>query len=213
MASLIRTNIHGWPYGYARQFAYVEDHPKVAKTRHIRRVDNLFAKCVAPSPTPSSAFPAASPPSPGFTTPTPVTIAGWRSADTRACLRSRVLGAVAVHAARQDATVHGQPRLERRGDRAQHHVEYAFRTTKYSYSVAYAIPLDSLRGHDLWLVWRDKEFQGFLARGRGCGWWLCGVPLDGMRSESLGSCERWAGSGPLRLDARRAGPARRPLLG
>ena len=41
------------------------------------------------------------------------------------------------------------------------------------------------REHDLRLVWRDRDF----VRGRGCGWWLRGVPLVGMRSESLGSCE------------------------
>ena len=55
-----------------------------------------------------------------------------------------------------------------------------------------------------WLAWRDKEFQGFLARG--CGWWLRGVPFDGMRSESLGRCEQGVGLGPLRLGAPRAGP-------
>ena len=68
-----------------------------------------------------------------------------------------------------------------------------------------------LRGHDLWLVWRDKEFQGFLARERGS--WLRRVSFDGIRSESLGRCDQGAGLGPLRLGAPRAGPARRPLLG
>ena len=46
-----------------------------------------------------------------------------------------------------------------------------------------------------------------MVRGRGCGWWLRGVPLGGMRSESLGRCEGSPGSGSLHLCARRAGPA------
>ena len=43
-----------------------------------------------------------------------------------------------------------------------------------------------------------------LVRVRGCGWWLRGVPLGGIRSESLGRFEGSAGSASLDLCARRA---------
>ena len=52
MASLIRKNIHGRLYYYARRSARVDGRPKVVQTWYLGRVDDLIAKCADPTVAP-----------------------------------------------------------------------------------------------------------------------------------------------------------------
>lgn len=64
-------------------------------------------------------------------------------------------------------------------------------------------PADSrFRRHDLWLVWIDKEFDDFR---------LVSTSADaGLVAFRWSGCEASLGAEPLRLGARKAGPAPRP---
>lgn len=53
MASLIRKNIHGQFYYYARRSARVDGRPKVVKTWYLGSVDDLIAKCADPTVAPA----------------------------------------------------------------------------------------------------------------------------------------------------------------
>ena len=53
MASLIRKNIHGQLYYYARRSARVDGRPKVVKTWYLGSVDDLIAKCADPTVAPA----------------------------------------------------------------------------------------------------------------------------------------------------------------
>ena len=52
MASLIRKNIHGQLYYYARRSARVAGRPKVVQAWYLGRVDDLIAKCADPTVAP-----------------------------------------------------------------------------------------------------------------------------------------------------------------